>query len=590
MFPCCSGMRCDTAGDRASPEQAERSLFLGALVAHMDTLRARMGGDWAAFADELHHRILPAVHGTGDVIIDVTSLQKMADGVREQCMAWPGPVRAWFDALAPKLRAAAAGIALPRGWREKQDLLNHFQQIERRLGRGEDLQRELKIAKASGESSPGFMEVALFFCTLRAPSGRRTPADFFGTARALAPSEGIVRVSLPDFDGVASKCRELPFGWTYSRKRATGNTSKSLEISACIVLDIEHFMRHVAAGAAPGGREATVFVHGFNSSFAWAALKMALYAYKMREHAIVLFSWPSFESVEEYGGDEAHAMWAVPHFVAFMKRLLTSYRLERVHVLAHSMGSRVALYGLARLIGWQAPRGAARARLGQLVLAAPDFDTGEFFDLQAELSQVVRELVQNLRALYELLSDNPCFDTEDFFDLQAELSEAVRKLLQDLRALFEPFFSNRSFDTGEFFAELSQVVERVTVYCSANDQALHVSASVHGGLPRLGHFSARALLSASRHVPLADNFDVIDATGFDKSVIGHTYVFTHTGVVENVCAVLRGAAAASRRATLRLERFEDAFRCWRFTGLAERPEKAEQENVESELCEEHKTS
>ena len=84
-------------------------------------------------------------------------------------------------------------------------------------------------------------------------------------------------------------------------------------------------------------------------------------------------------------------MWAAPHFAAFLKQLLTSYRLERVHVLAHSMGSRVALYALARMAGWKAPRGAGR--LGQLVLAAPDFDTGEFFGWQAELSGLVRRVL-----------------------------------------------------------------------------------------------------------------------------------------------------------------------------------------------------
>ncbi|GAQ88006.1 hypothetical protein KFL_003930100 [Klebsormidium nitens] len=513
-----SCLRCGTAADSAFAEKAERSLFLAALVTQMDDFREQMESDWAAFSDELHHRILPALHATDDVSIDVAALQKMADDVREQCLAWPGPVQAEFEMVAARVAAAAAVTALPKRWREKQDLLNHFRQLKRKLRRNGAVERDVSLASVPGDSSPGFMEVALFFCTLRAPSGRRTPADFFGTARAPAPSEGLVRVSLPDFDGVASNGPELPFGWTHHRKRATGNTSKSLEISSCIVLDIEHFVHHVVAGREPGSRETTVFVHGFNSTFANSALKMALYAYKLRENPIVLFSWPSFQSVDQYGGDEAHAMWAVSHFVAFMKRLLTSYRLEKVHVLARSMGSRVALYGLARLIGWKAPKGAAR--LGQLVLAAPDFDTGEFFDLQAELSQVV---------------------------------------------------------------------ERITVYCSANDQALHLSARVHGGLPRLGNFSTRGLHSASRHVPLADNVDVIDATGFDKSVIGHTYVFTHTGVVEDVCAVLRGAAAASRRAALRPERFEDAFRYWRFVGGAERPAKAEQENVESELCEENAT-
>ena len=135
------------------------------------------------------------------------------------------------------------------------------------------------------------MEIGLFFCTLRQPSGRRTPADFFGSERARAPSTGVLRVSLPDFDAVASNSQRLPFDWSYSRTRVTGNTSKKLEVSACIVLDVQPLLCNT-----PRGREATVFVPGFNSSFDWAARKLALYAYKLRRDApVFLFSWPSFE-------------------------------------------------------------------------------------------------------------------------------------------------------------------------------------------------------------------------------------------------------------------------------------------------------
>lgn len=81
-------------------------------------------------------------------------------------------------------------------------------------------------------------------------------------------------------------------------------------------------------------------------------------------------------------------MWSVPHLVTFLKRLLTSYDLEKVHLFSHSLGSHVALYALLRLAGWQAPRGAAR--LGQLLLVAPDFDTGEFYELQQDVSKQVR--------------------------------------------------------------------------------------------------------------------------------------------------------------------------------------------------------
>ena len=98
-------------------------------------------------------------------------------------------------------------------------------------------------------------------------------------------------------------------------------------------------------------------------------------------------------------------MWAVPFFATFLKQLLTSYGFEKVHVFAHSMGARVALYALARMTGWKAPKGPV-GRLGQLVLAAPEFDTGEFFNMQAELSRIVRLLapIYFLPALCSFLS------------------------------------------------------------------------------------------------------------------------------------------------------------------------------------------
>lgn len=81
-------------------------------------------------------------------------------------------------------------------------------------------------------------------------------------------------------------------------------------------------------------------------------------------------------------------MWTVPHLVTFLKRLLTSFGLEKVHVFSHSLGSYIALQALIRLAGWRPPRGAAR--LGQLLLVAPDFDTEEFYELQPDVSKQVR--------------------------------------------------------------------------------------------------------------------------------------------------------------------------------------------------------
>jgi hypothetical protein len=114
----------------------------------------------------------------------------------------------------------------------------------------------------SGDSSHwrGYKEVALFFCTARTPSGRRTPDDFFGTARAHAPSTGFVRVSLPDFDDVASNGSDLPYLWRSYRKRPTGNTSKSLAIESCIVMDVDCHMGHLVGRNGAPGRQSSSFM------------------------------------------------------------------------------------------------------------------------------------------------------------------------------------------------------------------------------------------------------------------------------------------------------------------------------------------
>ncbi|GAQ79093.1 hypothetical protein KFL_000240240 [Klebsormidium nitens] len=429
---------------------------------------------------------------------------------------WPGEKARVLKQMAAHAARDAAGLVLPKRWREKQELLNLFQLMYVKLERGrEEPSEDLQAGSSEGDSTNwrGYMEVALFFCTVRAPSGRRTPDDFFGRARAHTPSTGFVRVSLPDFDDVASNGADLPFLWRSYRKRPTGNTSKSLAIESCIVMDLDCHIGHIV-GRNGAPREAIVFIHGFNCRFASAAKYMALYAYKMRRDVpIFVFSWPSFQSLDLYEGDQANATWSVRHFASFLKRLMTSYRLERVHVFAHSMGSQVAINGLLRLTGWSPPKGAARP--GQLVLAAPDFDTGEFFEAQSDLDKLV---------------------------------------------------------------------DRVSVYCSANDKALRMSERVHGGLPRLGHFRIDSFLSETRHVALSQKVDVIDASGFDKSVVGHDYAFTSTDVIEDVLGVFLDGVSAAARPALRAVHVEKRFLYWRLVGVGKKaPKKREEEVVESQM-------
>jgi len=77
----------------------------------------------------------------------------------------------------------------------------------------------------------------------------------------------------------------------------------------------------------------------------------------------VLYSWPSKGSFLGYTRDEANAAWTREHFIEVLNTL-RQIPAEQ-HLLAHSMGNRVAFQGL-QLVD--------RNRFGQVMLAAPDED------------------------------------------------------------------------------------------------------------------------------------------------------------------------------------------------------------------------
>jgi esterase/lipase superfamily enzyme len=129
-------------------------------------------------------------------------------------------------------------------------------------------------------------------------------------------------------------------------------------------------------------KEALVFVHGFNTDFESAARRTAQIAYDLGfEGAAVLYSWPSQGKIGlvDYNKDSRNAELSVPRFNEFLSRLASQTGVRRIHVIAHSMGNRVAVHALA------ASRPANSPRIQQLALLAPDIDAQEFRRLSIAL-------------------------------------------------------------------------------------------------------------------------------------------------------------------------------------------------------------
>jgi esterase/lipase superfamily enzyme len=120
-----------------------------------------------------------------------------------------------------------------------------------------------------------------------------------------------------------------------------------------------------------------VFVHGFDVLFEEAARRTAQLAFDLRfQGAAILYSWPSEGSVHRYSADEETVNWTAPHLKSFLEEVALKSGAQTIHLVAHSMGNRA----LVRAITEMSIEDCV-AQFQQVILTAPDIDSGEFLQL-----------------------------------------------------------------------------------------------------------------------------------------------------------------------------------------------------------------
>ncbi|MHB0971862.1 MAG: alpha/beta fold hydrolase, partial [Thermoanaerobaculia bacterium] len=167
------------------------------------------------------------------------------------------------------------------------------------------------------------------------------------------------------------------------------------------------------------GKEAFVFVHGYNVSFRDAVQRTALLAYDLKfDGAPVAFSWPSRADAKLYLADEATVEYSIPDLEAFLKTVSAS-GATKIHLIAHSMGNRALLRALANL----RQRGEAPANIGQAIFTAPDVDR----DVFTQLVDGLRDLAPRL-TLYASSKDKAIRASRKLHDAP-RAGEGGRRLL-----------------------------------------------------------------------------------------------------------------------------------------------------------------
>jgi esterase/lipase superfamily enzyme/Tfp pilus assembly protein PilF len=275
-------------------------------------------------------------------------------------------------------------------------LLNNLAELYQAQGRYADAEPLYRRAVAINEKVLGPSAVSdshiveFLFATTRKQisfdparfSGERGDLTY-GAARVRVPEEHhIGRIELPGYTL-----------WSLAGYENKPDEKKHFVIRSVVRLPDDDWKHHIAQ---LGRNEALVFVHGYNTSFEDALYRNAqiIFDLQYKRGISVLFSWASNGRVLDYLYDTNSALNARASFLEVL-RALRSAGVEKIHVLAHSMGNLVVLEALA-----QEARTSDPLNIAQLIMAAPDVDLDAF----AQLAPLVRPITRGM-TLYASSAD-----------------------------------------------------------------------------------------------------------------------------------------------------------------------------------------
>lgn len=141
-----------------------------------------------------------------------------------------------------------------------------------------------------------------------------------------------------------------------------------------------------------GGKgDILVYVHGYNVAFPNALMRAAQIAFDFGfEGAPIAYSWPSDGGITSYTSDAEDVAWSAKHIEQLLSDMTRQFPGRKIHLVAHSMGSR-GLLGALRLMAY---RDASKPLFESVILCAPDFDAGLFREqIAAEVRPLARQWV-----------------------------------------------------------------------------------------------------------------------------------------------------------------------------------------------------
>lgn len=246
----------------------------------------------------------------------------------------------------------------------------------------------MEANEKSGGVVSNYAVIKTFFATDRQRDLGKPPAQRFSGARNAPSAEqdtlsyGSCDISIPRDHRMGQL--ESPSLW---RLEFRDDPAKHVVLLTADVQDADTFYAALSAQiAASAGKNAFLFIHGYNVTFEDAARRTGQMAYDLGfDGAPVFYSWPSQGDLSGYTVDENNIEWSTPHILGFLSDFLARTAAQNVFLIAHSMGSRGLTRAIAALMATQP---LLAQKISEIILAAPDIDAAVFKnDIAPQLAQ-----------------------------------------------------------------------------------------------------------------------------------------------------------------------------------------------------------
>lgn len=246
----------------------------------------------------------------------------------------------------------------------------------------------------------------VFYLSTRQAEESKLPENSYNGERGK-PQAGVAMVAIDPRDSFSRYAHAQP-----NRVFKQAGLINSRTIQQVRPLQEEAFMGGVDAyfSESDDPHDILIFIHGYRKDFENNLTKAAHLRHELAfPGPVIVFSWPSRNTVAGYMADRENIEWATPYLKQLIQGIAQRFPTRKIHLVAHSLGNLALFEAVIDL--HESQYFGDSWPIGELVFLAPDYDREIFLDTTAlQLAKV-----PSRKSLYVSSDDIPLMASAQVF-------------------------------------------------------------------------------------------------------------------------------------------------------------------------------